>query len=309
MSFKLFVYYCALCGGWAALVGWGLGQWFAPKDPDAVFARTILRGFLLGTTVALALGLLDAVWNLSARQGVQIAFRAVTAMLVGCAGSLIGAAVGQALYSLTGWPAFVIVGWALTGLLIGASVGMYDVFARLARGEELAGAWKKVMNGLLGGALGGVLGSAIYLLLGADWGLAQLLNKPAEQLKINSAVGFVALGLFIGLFIGLAQIMLKEAWLTVEAGFRAGREMIISKAETVIGRAEGSDIGLFGDQSVERTHARIVVRENRYYLADAGGGTFLNDQRITQPALLRTGDVIRVGHCRLRFGERQKKPV
>lgn len=307
MSFKLFIYYCAICGAWAALAGWGLGQWFAPRGADAAFARTILRGFLLGTTVATALGLLDAVWNLSSRQGVQIGSRTVTALLVGCVGSLIGAALGQALYSLTGWVVFVVVGWALTGLLIGASVGMYDVFARVLRGEELAGAWKKVMNGLLGGALGGLLGSAIYLLLGADWGLAQLLNKPAEQLKVNSAVGFVALGLFIGLFIGLAQIMLKEAWLTVEAGFRAGREMILSKAETVIGRAERCDVGLFGDQAVERTHARILLRENRYYLADAGGSTFLNDQRITQPALLRSGDVIRVGHSLLRFGERQKK--
>ncbi len=26
MSFKLFIYYCALCGGWAAFLSWGVAQ-------------------------------------------------------------------------------------------------------------------------------------------------------------------------------------------------------------------------------------------------------------------------------------------
>jgi len=76
-----------------------------------------------------------------------------------------------------------------------------------------------------------------------------------------------------------------------------------------IGRAEACDIGLFGDSTIERLHARIVRRDTGYFLDDAGtpGGTFLNDVRIARPTPIRSGDVIRVGNSVLRFGERLKK--
>ena len=73
-------------------------------------------------------------------------------------------------------------------------------------------------------------------------------------------MGFVALGMCIGLLVGLAQVILKEAWIKVEAGFRSGREMILAKDKTSIGRAEGVDIPLFGDAAVGRLHAHIVQR-------------------------------------------------
>ena len=60
--------------------------------------------------------------------------------------------------------------------------------------------------------------------------------------------------------IGLAQVVLKEAWLRVEQGFRPGRELMLVKEETAIGRAEGCDLGLFGDNGVERKHARILLQ-------------------------------------------------
>ena len=111
--------------------------------------------------------------------------------------------------------------------------------------------------------------------------------------------------------IGAAQVILKEAWVKVEAGFRPGRELIVAKAEIVIGRAESCDIGLFGDNAVERTHARILRRDDRYVLVDADtpGGTYLNGQRITEPSPLRSGDEIRVGRNLLRFRERRKQPA
>lgn len=122
-------------------------------------------------------------------------------------------------------------------------------------------------------------------------------------------MGFVALGLCIGLLIGLAQVILKEAWIQVEAGFRAGRQMILSKPEFTIGRAESCDIGLFGDAAVERLHARILLQNNQYYLSDAGtpAGTFLNGRPIAQPTPLRSGDAIGIGKSLLRFSERAKR--
>src|SRR5262249_22295761 len=151
----------------------------------------------------------------------------------------------------------IILGWVLTGLLIGAALGVYDLIARLVRHESLAGAMRKLLNGILGGTLGGLLGGSLYMLLDAY--LPSLLGEDRVLLS-PSATGFVALGLLIGLLIGLAQVILKEAWIRVEAGFRAGRELILSKPELTIGRAESSDIGLFGDAAVDRTHARIVLQ-------------------------------------------------
>ena len=43
------------------------------------------------------------------------------------------------------------------------------------------------------------------------------------------------LGLCIGLFLGLVQVLFKEAWLTVEAGFRPGRQLILNDEVIVMG--------------------------------------------------------------------------
>ena len=120
--------------------------------------------------------------------------------------------------------------------------------------------------------------------------------------------GFIALGLCIGLMIAIAQVVLKEAWLKVEAGFRSGRELLLDKPVLTIGRAEGCDLGLFGDPAIDKRHARIYQQDGRYLIADAGSatGTFVNDQRVQEPTLLRSGDLIRMGNAYLRFSERKK---
>ncbi len=302
MSFRLFVYYCAVCGAWAALVGWGLGRILGPQSMEA-FARTVLRGLSLGLLLAFGLGLVDAIF--SSRQVGAIILRALLVSAVGLVGGLLGAAVGQGLYSLTESEVFRAFGWVLTGLLIGASVGVFDVLARLARGEGASGAVRKVINGLIGGSVGGLIGAILYLMLLKALGW---LFKRDDVLS-SSAWGMVVLGACIGLFIGLAQVILKEAWVRVEAGFRPGRELILTKDVITIGRAESCDIGLFGGQGVEKVHARILQKGQRYLLADDNtpGGTYLNDRRIDGPTELHNGDTIRVGNCVLRFGERRKK--
>ena len=108
----------------------------------------------------------------------------------------------------------------------------------------------------------------------------------------------MALGACIGLAISLVQIMLREATLRVEAGFRPGRQLLLSKPETVIGRAESCDLGLFGDAGVEKVHAKITRQGNNWMLSDAGtpSGTMLNGQPLTQKTALKSGDRIMAGH-------------
>ena len=87
MSFRLFIYYCALCGGAGALVGWGLGR---QLSGDHGLLSQGLKGFWLGITLALALALVDGLWNFSFRQVLAIFARVATSLFVGGMAGLSG---------------------------------------------------------------------------------------------------------------------------------------------------------------------------------------------------------------------------
>jgi hypothetical protein len=266
-----------------------------------------LRGLFMGLSVAVVLGLLDALWN-GAGGGSRFLFlRLLVALIVGATGGGLGALFGQTLYAHVQWSGFLLLGWALTGSLVGSSLGAFDWLACRIRGEESAGAWRKSRNGLIGGVLGGLLGGTFYLMLRRAW--EPLFADKVGDYWSPSTTGFIVLGVCIGLLIGLAQILFKEAWLRVEAGFRAGRELILSRPVIIIGRAESSDVGLFGDPQVDKRHCCIVRRGNAYVLTDEGSasGTYVNNERVEGSRILRSGDLIRLGRSLLRFSERQKR--
>jgi hypothetical protein len=306
MSLRLFVYWCALCGAWAALAGWAAGRVASGEHPVASAA---FKALFLGMLVALALSLLDVLWSYSLRQVRQVVPRVLTSTAGGAAGGLVGGFAGQLLYGLVPHAAFFILGWAITGFLIGASLVFFDLLARYVQRRSLRGGVRKTMQATLGGTVGGILGGFLSLRLkDAAGGLFP--DVPVEDLWSPSALGFVVLGLCIGLMIGLAQVLFKESWIRFEAGRRRGREMILTRPQMTIGRAESCDIGLFGDGAVEKLHARLDRLADGYVLTDAGSGsgTFVNGQRIQAPTLLRSGDRIGVGDAVLRFEERQKRP-
>ena len=122
---------------------------------------------LLGLLVALGLGLVDALWSLSLRQLGQIILQVGMAVALGGLGGLLGGLIGQGLVSVSG--TFKVIGWTITGVLIGASLGEFDVLTGLVRGQELRAAWRKVFKGGLGGTIGGVLGGILYVMLGQTW--------------------------------------------------------------------------------------------------------------------------------------------
>jgi hypothetical protein len=305
MSFRLFIYYCALCGGGGAFLGWMLGR---PINLGNDVLTQGLKGTCLGLGIALALASVDALWVFSLRHVFSIGVRVTTAVVVGAMGGLLGGLVGQALYGWKDFGVFLVFGWAITGFLIGVSLGVFDLLSCLASGQDPSIALRKIVKGVLGGTLGGVVGGILSLLLFAA-GRKLLSGDPevANRLWSPSSWGFVALGACIGLLIGLAQVILKEAWLKVEAGLRKGREVLLAKPEITIGRAESCDIGLFGDPQIEKLHARIRREGDRYVLIDEGAGTYVNDDPVHGSRVLRSGDAIRLGKCVLRFGERQKQ--
>jgi hypothetical protein len=308
MSFRLFIYYCALVGGWAAFVGWMLGALIRPAEEP--FKATI-RGMWVGIAIALGLSLVDALWNLSTKQPLQILLRVGVAVLVGWLGGMFGGFLGQVLFvAFNNNGVFLVFGWTLTGLLVGASIGVFEILSGIVRQQDMEGAKKKLLKGLVGGTAGGLLGGILALLFRLIWGRV-LGVGPGDMDRVwsPSSWGFVALGACIGLLVGLAQVILKEAWIKVEKGRRAGRELILSKERTTIGRAESCDIGLFGDNQVEKVHASILLLSNRYYLEDAAtpAGTYVNDRKVVGRVPLNSGDLIRVGGSVLCFRERQKR--
>jgi MFS family permease len=248
----------------------------------------------------------DALWVYSLRQFRRVVPRLLVGLTVGSIGGLVGGMVGQLLFDWKNLAGLLIFGWVLTGLMVGVSIGTYDFLCAWVREEDLRWASWRLVRGVVGGAVGGLLGGLLYWKMGDAW---VRIFPGKSDLWSPSLTGFVVLGICIGLLIGLAQVALQEAWLTVEAGFRKGRELLLAKPVLTIGRAESCDIGLFGDPMIEKLHARLYEQDGRHLIADAGSvsGTFVNDLRVREPVLLRSGDLIRVGSAYLRFSERRKR--
>ena len=85
--------------------------------------------------------------------------------------------------------------------------------------------------------------------------------------------------------------------LRVTDGPDAGR-MFAVRDDAVLGRDDSADI-VIADTSgqLSRRHARIGLRDGAVTLEDlkSTNGTFLNDERLTDPRQLHRGDRIRIG--------------
>src|SRR5438128_2534292 len=114
MSFRLFVYYCALCGGGGGFAGWAMGRLLHGATP---LLDAGLKALLFAMPVALALSLVDALCNLSLRQVALVIQRVTAAVLVGGVGGFFGGLIGHSLAPVAA-PVGVGLGWAVAGALI-----------------------------------------------------------------------------------------------------------------------------------------------------------------------------------------------
>ncbi|MCA9186438.1 MAG: FHA domain-containing protein [Pirellulaceae bacterium] len=87
-----------------------------------------------------------------------------------------------------------------------------------------------------------------------------------------------------------------QAKLKVTKGSSAGKEIPISKAQFVIGRADGCHLRPNSD-AISRRHCAVLMRDDGVYAKDLGSrnGTFVNDVQITGKQKLEHGDMLRVG--------------
>ena len=79
------------------------------------------------------------------------------------------------------------------------------------------------------------------------------------------------------------------------------RQVNLAGPITTIGRSLSNNVCIESDR-VSRHHAAIQWTGEHYILTDMGSrnGTYVNDERVRAQEL-RSGDVILVGDCRLRF--------
>ena len=287
-----------------------------PRSSAGALGRTIARGETLGSTgikgmflgmlIALALGLVDALWLYSLRQFHQVIPRVFVCVAIGTVGGLLGGVVGQFLYdefeNLAAFSNLRLDAHRADGRRLDRQLRLPEELGTRGRTRL-----SRLKSDSRRGWGSGRRHAGRHPGLAAGRRLGPSLSRQ-DDLWSPSLTGFMALGLCIGLMIALAQVVLKDAWLKIEEGFRAGRELLVNKPVLTIGRAESCDLGLFGDSMIEKLHARIYQQDGQYLIADNASthGTFVNDQRIAEPTLLRTGDLIRVGNAYVRFSERKK---
>jgi pSer/pThr/pTyr-binding forkhead associated (FHA) protein len=123
-------------------------------------------------------------------------------------------------------------------------------------------------------------------------------HQPTQAVRVSSSL----------------SVSKPHAWLVIERGRSAGKQFMLSEAQSQIGRwdADGGvfpDVDLDADDpeaKISRRHARILLNNGQYFVEDLGStnGTFVNRGRRLppgQPQPLREGDEIIVGKTFLRF--------
>jgi hypothetical protein len=266
----------------------GLGAW-AAAEPflgiHFVYGRDLVLGALVGLFIAAFLASIEAMSVSQWRQ----ALRGVrSGAVIGAFGGALGLIVAELTFDVLGGLNGRIVGWSILGLLVGLGVGWATRSSARRR------------NGAIGGVLGGALGGLCY----------QALTSTFPQ-AFGRAIAIVILGALIGFFIGLVTELLKRGWLMVvrsqSRNAREGREYPLTKPVTIIGRAEESDIGLFGDQAVLAHHAIIRNEGKTFFVSPtAGGQVLVNRQPVVGRYALKSGDRVEVGGTLFLFRERSQ---
>ena len=286
------------------------GQGASATPLTAEEARTL--AYCVGGMIGLFLATVDGIVEGNAR---KLAFGMGVGAVAGVCLGYIGLKFGGMAYDMLGGTdqvsrdpglfSFVrqviarSLGWALMGLGFGAgsAIGTRSM--------------KRIWQGAFGGFLGGLIGGFVFDILPSGTAPLQELagaTGPRDVGGPSRMIGFTLIGGLSGLFIGIVEALMKQAWVKVLAGKNEGKDYILSRAMNILGRDERCAVPLFGDASVGVQHAAIRVEGNRHFLVDAGtpAGTVVNGQRVSPSAetLLRDGDILQIGSHQILFREK-----
>jgi hypothetical protein len=161
---------------------------------------------------------------------------------------------------------------------------------------------KIVFNGLVGAVLGGMLGGMLF-----D-PISMLPLSDDGEAAYSRGIGFVCIGLLVGLFVGLVEGWTKTAWLIMRKGPLAGKQFILFKDTTTLGSSPKAEIYLFKDEAIEPKHAVIYNRGGRFEIEDkkTPDGTYVNGIPV-QRTMLQHGDQIVMGKTVLEFALKEAR--
>lgn len=265
-----------------------------PKD----WLALVLFGAVMGGCISALIGAVEGLATGSRRQ-----VRRATGygLGIGLAGGMAAGFFGQVVYGhlqspvsgtgVAGLFTFLrdvfarSVGWGFVGFFIGGAQGVPSASLR------------KMSHGAIGGSIGGLVGGALFELIAAAVPVGGAPSRLVSMTITGAAIGF---------FVGLVQDLLKQAWVVVLRGRNEGREYVLDKPVSILGRDELSDVGVFGDPTVAPQHAVIKASGGQYVIEDLGAspsGTVVNGQRVSRQGLSE-GDVITLGATQIVFHEK-----
>jgi hypothetical protein len=281
-----------------------LGAGSSASGPLAQLVYTCKFGAIMGAFIGLSLGAAEGVvlgaWSRAAT-GAGLGF--ATGLLGGAIGGVLGQTVFRLLLGGAGTDlslSFIVqtvaarsIGWAAVGALVGMGPGVMGMAGR------------KITNGAIGGAAGGFVGGLLFD--GIDLLFQALLGPPAAgQPGIiagspSRLVGITTLGLCTGLGIGLVEEMRKEAWLVVVGGPLSGKQFVLYKHETIIGRDLGADIPLVKDTAIGPGRCIIEAVGAVHVLRCTDGAQASVNSRPVHSQRLGDGDLIGFGATELQY--------
>jgi Inner membrane component of T3SS, cytoplasmic domain len=274
-------YDLAIAGAIGAL--FGLYLYVELVHAELVWVRDALAGLAIGGAIGFFLNASgpsrDGAW-------LKVARDATWGTLAGAIGGAIGLVIGELV--LGGFQGGLIgraVSWAILGLGIGVSQGL------------ATRSWQRLGYGLIGGTIGGFVGGFLFEAMRKGMG---------DRYDLGQGIGIVMLGAGLGLSLALVEQVLRRAWVQVLRGRQEGRAYLLASKTSALGLDEKAEVGLFGDPTVARKHAEIVVDGRDYLLRSLApaGRTKVNGEVLTGPRTLLDGDRIELGQTLLLFRRR-----
>lgn len=291
------IYYNAVLGALGGLVGWAFISLtlrnLDTSSSSTLYIKDALLGALVGMSIGAALGSVDGLTG--SRSGRKLFQGIGYGGCLGLVAGVVGLLLGEVIFSLAGGGVLPrAIGWAIFGVLVGMS-------------EGIAGKMPTKRNyGLLGGFIGGLVGGSTYERL--NLALRGWTGDRETALAVGGAVGLIILGACLGATIGLVETILRTAWFRFTRGKLEGQTRMLDprKQQISIGRDDGSDLFIPGDQEIGGTHAIVTLQSGAFVISPVpGGGPVLlvtpQGEQPVQNYILRPHDTIQLGRSRMIF--------
>lgn len=275
----------AIIGGFCGLLGWCVISAVSAGSAASI-------GLLLGLCFSMSQPTRQVILNGSTVR--RIIGRLPLILLAGAVSGTAGVLIGEWLFQYFDFPIWPrAIGWAVFGLGTGAASALLD--------RSL----QSLTFGAIGGLIGGLLGGSCYEALAA----AAISSGMTRSLAIalGGSLGLTILGCCICGMVGLVEMVLRNAWLRILNGVRAGQSRTLSGSGPglVIGRGETTDLCIRGDQKIANKHV-LIAGDSGGFIAkglDPGQASILRQGRaISRSSIpLQDGDLVCIGDTQARF--------